>query len=119
MLRVNWVKSVSGDWLSLEHVNLKGINTFGVYVIWHTGNPSRTVRVGQGDIVDRLCCHREDRAVLAYKKYGELRVTWAAVPPHLVGGVERYLAELLKPRVGDRFPAALPIAVNSPFAAAA
>jgi hypothetical protein len=31
--------------------------------------------------------------VLAYSGFGTLRVTWAAVPPDQMEGVERYLVE--------------------------
>jgi hypothetical protein len=37
----------------------------GVYVIWHEGNPSRVVRVGHGEIRERLHYHQEDPEVLA------------------------------------------------------
>jgi hypothetical protein len=86
-------------------------------MIWHEGNPGRVVRIGQGDIASRLGAHRQDPAILAYKKIGLLRVTWATVLAHQLDGVERYLANAWTPLVGDAFPAAAPLAVNSPFAA--
>ena len=97
---------------NLKTLILDGITDTGVYVIWHTGSPSRVVRVGQGVIADRLAAHRNDRAILAY---GELRVTWASVPQAQRGGIERYLADNWHPLVGDAFPNVAPIAVNSPF----
>jgi hypothetical protein len=48
--------------------------------IWHEGNPSRVVRIGQGDIAMRITAHRNDRVVTKYRASGTLRVTWAAVP---------------------------------------
>lgn len=117
-VKVNWIKC--GDdhhWCSLENLNLSNISDFGVYIIWHEGNPSRVVRVGQGDIADRLEAHRKNPTILAYRKYGTLRVTWAAVPVGQRDGVERYLADQWTPLVGDAFPDVDPIAVNSPFAA--
>jgi len=91
------------------------IDTVGVYVIWHEGNPSRVVRVGHGEIRERLHYHQEDPEVLAYSRFGTLRVTWVAVQSDQMPGVERYLVEHWKPLVEDRPPKVVPIAVNSPF----
>lgn len=115
MIDLHWYKSKADTWLELAKVNLEGETDFGVYIIWHAGNPSRVVRVGQGDVAARLIAHRNDSAITNYAKVGTLLVTWAVVPPRLVDGVERYLAEYWKPLVGDRFPNVTPIAVNSPF----
>ena len=91
------------------------MKTKGVYIIWHGGNPGQVVRVGQGDIADRLGAHRNDSEILAYAKRGILRVTWAAVSAAQRDGVETYLADQWPPLVGDAFPRATPIAVNSPW----
>lgn len=112
-----WVKAKSGDWLSLNTFDLSTISTrFGVYIIWHGGTNPRVVRVGQGDIADRLGCHRDDDEVQAYVGEG-LFVTWAAVSGGDADGIERHLADEWRPLVGDRWPVAVPIPVNSPFAA--
>ena len=100
-------------WCSLANLNLDSIKAKnGVYIIWHEGNPSRIVRIGQGKIADRLGAHRNDATIT---QYGNLRATWASVPVHQMDGVERYLADTWNPLVGDAFPATGPIAVNSPF----
>ena len=117
MKTISWVKSVQNEWFDLEHVNLANVAASGVYVIWYTGQPGRYVKVGQGNIRDRLTAHRGDNAILAYRRNGKLKVTWAAVPAADLDGVERFLGDRLKPLVADRFPAALPIAVNLPHAA--
>jgi len=116
---VSWVKSEANTWLPLMTMNLDGIRAgaAGCYLIWHDGSPGRVVRVGQGDIRDRLSCHRLEPEITAYQTYGTLRVTWAELLAYQLDGVERYLADQWKPLVGDRFPMAAPIAVNSPFAA--
>ena len=117
-IQVTWIKCGNGNnWCPLETLNLNGIgDTAGVYMIWHEGNPSKVVRIGQGNpIKDRLNAHRNDAQVVTYRKYGILRVTWAAVPSVQRDGVERYLAQTWPPLVGDAFPNALPIAVNSPW----
>jgi hypothetical protein len=116
MLRVHWVKSTTNTWLPLEAVNMALVTrSLGVYLIWHSGNPSRVVRVGQGAIHDRLAAHRQDQKVLAYRSLGALYVTWATLPAAQLDGVERHLADKWHPLVGDAFPDVLPIAVNSPW----
>jgi hypothetical protein len=116
VMNVSWVKCGNeANWCPLENVNLDDVDTFGVYIIWHEGNPGQVVRLGQGDVKSRLCVHRTDRQILAYNRKGILRVTWAAVPWNQVDGVERYLADNWPPLIGSAFPDALPIAVNSPW----
>jgi hypothetical protein len=118
MITVHWFKC--GDdrhYCDLENLNLETVTETGVYIIWHTGNPGRVVRIGQGKVKDRLAAHRKDAKVLAYKPTGgNLRVTWAT-PAHQMDGVERYLAKTWPPLVGTAFPDAAPLEVNSPFAA--
>jgi hypothetical protein len=115
VLSLSWIsKSTAGRWLPLKTVNLDGVTAQGVYMIWHGGNPSRVVRVGQGDIPQRLKAHRLDPAILDYERFG-LYVTWAAVPVAQRDGVERFLANAWRPLVGDTFPQGVPIAVNSPW----
>jgi len=114
MLEVQWVKCVSDKWCSLELVNLSNVKTVGVYIIWHGGSPSRVVRIGQGDIAERLRCHRSDEEILAYSNQG-LFVTWASLSHRHLDGVEKYLAQRWRPLVGECFPDALPIVVNSPW----
>jgi hypothetical protein len=117
MATVTWIKSTTGTWLPLETVDLSYIATNGVYVIWHGGQNPWTVRVGQGDIKDRLTAHRGDRVILAHKSKGGLYVTWAALSAPYLAGVERYLANQLSPLVGDRHPDIAAIPVNLPWAA--
>lgn len=115
MLNLQWI--TCGDdhhWCNLMTVKLANVTANGVYIIWHGGNPSKVVRVGQGDIAARLAAHRKDAAILKYEPKG-LFVTWAAVPAAQQDGVERYLADQWSPLVGDAFPDVHPIAVNSPF----
>ena len=116
MLNVSWVKCGKEEsWCPLETVDLSEVRTEGFYVIWHGGKHSRVVRIGQGDIRDRLTAHRADFEILLYRKAGLLQVTWAAVSAAQRDGVERYLANQWPPLVGDAFPNVLPIAVNAPW----
>lgn len=70
-----------------------------------------------GKNTGKHCIMEPPRGVTAYKKDGDLRVTWAALPAHQIDGVERYLANTWPPLVGDAFPDVVPLEVNSPFAA--
>jgi hypothetical protein len=117
MLSVKWLTCGNDShWCSLETLDLETASESGVYLIWHTGNPSRVVYVGQGAPVSkRLGAHRNDDRILAYKKFGSLRVTWASVPATQRDGVERYLADKWNPLVGDAHPDVTAIAVNSPW----
>ena len=112
---LDWVRCKNDIWCPLFNVDLSRVNTFGVYIIWHTGSPAKVVRLGQGYVADRLEKHRNDKEVTGYGMYGSLMVTWAAVSPSIVDGVERYLAEKWKPLVGMRFPDVPVVPVNSPF----
>jgi hypothetical protein len=120
MLNVHWFKcgtAPNGDWCNLNNVNLQTVTDSGVYIIWHEGNPGKTLYVGQGDpISDRLAAHRNDKRIQAYANLG-LRVTWATIPAAQRNGVERYLADWLVPLVGDPHPDAVSIQVNSPWVA--
>jgi hypothetical protein len=115
-MQVTWVKCGNGaNWCPFDSVTLDNVETQGVYIIWYDGNPGRVVRIGQGDVKDRLCKHRKDMEILAYRRYGTLRVTWAYVPSAQRDGVENYLAAKWAPLVGEAFPDVAPIAVNSPW----
>jgi hypothetical protein len=84
-------------------------NLKGVYVIWN--DKDKTIRVGSGIIKDRIAAHREDKEITAYK---DLKVTWAEVSANQMEGVEKFLADQLNPKVGERFPDRTPISVNLP-----
>lgn len=109
-MQIQWVKCQTEAWCTLSRVNLSTVRAEGVYVIWKPG--SKAVRVGQGDIADRLSTHRADPLIMRHGQ--DLLVTWAAVDQAYRDGVERYLGEQYSPLECDRFPAAAPIAVNLP-----
>lgn len=117
-MNVTWIKcGTDNHWCSLDNLDLDSVGEVaGVYIIWHEGNPGRVVRIGQGDpIKDRLAKHRVDKEIVAYRRNGALRVTWAAVPLAYRDNVEKYLANAWTPLVGSAFPNVLPLAVNSPW----
>lgn len=114
---LSWVKCSNDVWCALINLNLNHEHfdsMEGVYIIWHGDPNPATVRVGQGIIKDRLLGHRQDPAILAFKNHG-LFVTWAKLTASSRDGVERFLAEKLNPKVGARFPDAMPLEVNFPW----
>jgi hypothetical protein len=116
-MTLSWIKCVGDKWCPLNTVNLDHphfSNMEGVYIIWHGGQNPATVRVGQGFIRDRLRAHRSDPEVQAYSALG-LFVTWAEVAAGDRDGVEAYLASILQPLAGERFPQRTPIPVKLPW----
>ena len=97
MMNPFWVKCENNAWCSLQRVDLRHNyydNLVGVYVIWYwdnLGNPV-TVRVGQGNIRDRIIAHRRDPQIQAYVHLN-LLVTWTSIPSHLLDGVEHTLVK--------------------------
>jgi hypothetical protein len=120
-LKVIWNKCAGNAWCDFFKVNLSHEhfdNLEGVYIIWHAADtankiPSRIVRVGQGTIRDRLTAHRVDPEIKKFSVYG-MYATWARVQSGQRNGVERFLADKLRPLVGDKFPDVTPIPVNLP-----
>lgn len=116
-LHLNWIKCAGDVWCKLNSVNLKHSHfnyMQGVYMIWHGGHNPAVVYIGQGNIKDRLAEHRLDKRIRAYSNQ-ELYVTWANVAEVHRNGVEAYLADYWKPKVGSSHPTAYHITVNSPW----
>lgn len=116
-MKLDWVMCKGDLWCPLATVDLQSVDAVGVYVIWKPGGlPSRNVIcVGQGGIGDRLLARRGDYRVQFHEGVPGLLVTWAAVPDQRArDGVERFLADSLRPLVGDRHPDAAPVSVNLP-----
>lgn len=104
------------NWCQLETVNLSKVDIEGIYIIWHGGKNPKVVRVGQGDIHDRLSKHQSDPEILYYKQFGVLMVTWAEVPKRYRDGIEVYLENMCNPLSRQRtLPIADPIRVNYPW----
>ena len=120
-MQLAWVLCEDGDWCSFERLDLTHMavkDVDGVYVIWHDGSHSEyalhCVRVGQGNISDRIGDHRRDIEITTYDSRGKLFVTWAAISDLETRlGVERFLADQLDPLVGT-YPDVQPILVNFP-----
>ena len=118
---LEWMRCWGDVWCTLNAVNLNheyfDKDVSGVYIIWHGGTSRtkpRVVYVGQGNIEERIMYHRQNSEVQAYKYLG-LYVTWARVSERYRDNVEAYLADKWDPLVGERYPEALPIEVNSPW----
>jgi|688.fasta_scaffold965449_2 hypothetical protein len=117
MTILTWEKCNDSKWCTFERVNLAHdhfTGMAGVYVIWHAGPNPKTVRVGQGNIADRIAAHRRDPQIMMYATHC-LFVTWAKVPAVHHNGIEAYLAAKLDPIVGQRFPDVAFIEVNLPW----
>jgi len=112
MIQLLWQKCQGDIWgpflgIDLSHVHFNSME--GVYIIWQAKGP--IVRIGQGVIKDRIADHRADQAITAYSN---LYATWAQVLVQYRNGIERYLADVLNPKIGDAFPDVAPIEVNLP-----
>lgn len=111
-MQLEWVSCEGSVWCGLLRVNLDDAHfkdLKGVYIIW---SGQRVVRLGSGVIRDRLKDHRDNPEI---KKHPDLYVTWARVNANQMEGVEKYLADMLDPIVGERFPERTPIEVNLPW----
>jgi len=119
-ITVKWLKCGDDEhWCDLYRLDLsKNLdNAAGVYVIFYLRSGTergRVVRVGQGNIAERLAVHRKDSDIKAYGSK-RLLVTWATVHDQQQNGIEKFLADKFDPLVGDRFPDRTPIQVNNPF----
>ncbi len=117
---VSWARSVKGRWYSFEWANLRRLGLQqGVYILWYPESDRQGFQVayvGQGVIKNRIHHHRGNWSRirdLIIPRY--LRLTWAIVPCRKCrDGIERFLAEVLRPKVGEVWPQALPIKVNLP-----
>ena len=115
-MNVTWFKCKSGNWCKFDSLDLGTIDEVGVYVIGYEShtNSIYTIYVGQGDIAERLANHRSDERITKYRSHGTLHTTGANVSTLYRNGVERYVADELKPLVGSRHPDVTPISINLP-----
>ena len=103
MQDLKWVSCEGNVWCDLLRLNLASVGPVrGVYIIWHGGFQPHAVRVGQGNIAERLGEHRLDHKIRAYDYLG-LWVTWSEVPVSSRDGVEKFLSNALNPWLGMRF----------------
>ena len=110
-INLNWIKCTNNIWcdflkLDLDNDHFNNIN--GVYIIF---NSEKVIRVGSGNIKDRISAHRNDEEI---NKFKNLKVTWAKVEDVYLYNVEKYLSLQYNIEVGERFPDVKPIEVNLP-----
>src|SRR5687768_17202637 len=107
---VRWCRR---DSLALSCSPLAG--AVGASVIWHAGPFRRTIRVGQGGIGAQLSAHRQEPAIQLLASL-DLLVTWAEIEAdESRRGVEAFLAAMLDPLLGPRFPDRAQIPVTLPW----
>ena len=121
-MTLTWARC-GAHWCSFDRLKLDDLEgELGVYAIWHNGstnpphNRGEWVRIGEGDIAERIREHRLDSHITAYSLRGTLRVTWAVIGHRPTRRrVERFLADRLHPIVGE-YPDVDPVEVNLPGA---
>lgn len=123
-MQIVWIKNLNtSEWFDFLRLNLDAAyftDKYGVYVIWYTSPAesnaeSKVIRLGQGNIGERLRAHRTDPSILRYANIGQLKVSWAVLnnfSKMTIDGIERFLAESYRPLIGDRFPEVDTIPVN-------
>lgn len=107
--QVVWIKnSQTNDWFDFLRLNLDApyfLGKRGVYVIWYTSpGLAKVVRLGQGNISERLKEHRSRPDIMQYASYGQLKVSWVILNENELFGVEKFLSRIYSPLIGDRYP---------------
>ena len=106
-IHVEWIKGVGGGFLDLLLLDLRATYftppKSGVYVIWYTG-PAKApvIKIGQGNIHDRLMIERVSPQITQFSSAGQLKVSWIIIDSGSFDGVEAYLYDYYKPLVGER-----------------
>lgn len=108
-MQVTWIKNTqNNDWFDFLRLNLDApyfLNKKGVYVIWYTSpGTAKVIRLGQGFISERLKEHRSNPDITNYASYGQIKVAWILLNDTYLSGVEKYLARVYSPLIGERFP---------------
>lgn len=117
VLNLNWDEcrgSKRHNLLTLDLYHKRFNTAEGVFVVWHEDRRPETVSVGQGFLRDRLALLRHDPDVLAFKPR-TLYVAWAPVVADHRPGVQNFLVERLKPKLGKTIPKIRPVRVNLPW----
>lgn len=111
-----WVKQSATKWCRLLELDFDLIRTYGVYVIWDGGAPSRVVRVGHGHIGAEFKACVADPRVMACLRDGPLFATWAAADAFAAPRIHQYLEDALRPLIAEPLGAnVVAIAARLPF----
>ena len=118
MIRLDWGDPAGDVWRPLR-TDFSDVGGTGIYIVRQT--TGATVVVGQGVIKDRLSALQKDGRVFVYDSPGSpLLATWATIEglqqtrmlyAIQLDGIERYLAETLKPLIVQRHPDVPPVPV--------
>lgn len=110
--QVKWVKNnQNGEWFDFLRLNLDAVyftGKTGVYAIWYTSPSSaKVIRIGSGNISERLKDHRTNQEIIKYSSLGSLKVSWIIADsnpllPSDIQGAELFLANKYNPLIGDR-----------------
>ena len=122
MIRLDWGDPGSDTWRPLR-TDFSDLGGTGVYIVRQA--TGATVVVGQGVVKDRLSALQKDGRVLRYDSPGSpLQATWATIEglqqtrmlyATQLDGIERYLAETLKPLIVRSYPDVAPVPVPLPM----
>jgi hypothetical protein len=120
-LHLDWIKYKRTDdepsrWCDLFKIDLDDPyfdELEGVLVIWHHGQQP-VLRAGHGKIRFSLQAARQNDDILAISQESPIFVSWAKVEESRRAGVERYLIDMLNPRVHAILRPVDPIEVNLP-----
>ena len=121
MPTVQWVKNdQNNEWFDFLRLDVNSpyfIGKRGVYAIWYVGNPSKIIKVGSGNIGERLREHKLNTEITKFSSFGQLKVTWAITDginfrENQILGVECFLANTYTPLIGERYPNVAPEPVN-------
>ena len=108
-MQVSWLKNTQNNaWFDFLRLDLDApyfVGKRGVYVIWYS-SPSiaKVVRLGSGNIAERLKTHRENPEITKFSNNGQLKVSWIIVNDEAMLGVEKFLAKSYSPLLGERYP---------------
>lgn len=92
-----------------------GLSVTGNYIIWADTHPQTIIKVGSGEIKNRLREHINDPKIQLYKRYN-LYVTWATIPwgywlnvstdeyTDTLRGIEKFIGIIYPPKITERLP---------------
>lgn len=117
-LMLQWNKCEGGQWCKLYGLDLEDEHfqfMAGVYIIWKDAAGREILRVGQGNIQERLYNHQWEDDIMAEDRQ-HIYVTWAGLDAVNRDGVLRFLLDVLKPKITDaKQPFERPVVVNLPW----
>jgi hypothetical protein len=102
-LLLQWFKRAGGEWCRLDEVEFDEVDSFGVFVVWRSGDFGRApvvLYVGRGALRQAIANCRRD-PIMNNNTADGLRVTWAKVDPRDVDDVAAYLYRQLRPLWGE------------------